>query len=210
MSAYNKFYFVGGKVFKEKSSVQSLIYARHFAKENGIKEQDIYELHNDTELAYLRHILEQGARNILTHINHTHIGDFTNRYGELIPKLTFDLTFEFNDMQNYHHWVMIAHTPYDLNKELIFNKTLFDYCHQEYYSMEVYYLKNNEWVEWHIGDKTEYIEMRKENHKRLLAQKRVIRDRQKYDRLMKLRSEGKITDKQTKELYRLDKVFGGK
>lgn len=210
MSNYiKKFYYINGKVFDETTSQKSLAFAKKYAKDNNLDESQIYTLVNKSELAYLYELLEgQEVSNIVSNRKVELVKGFENYNGDTIPPLEINVSFIFqkNDKKQY---VKIIDSVYELNKQFINEKILFDCLFVDNNYLQVYYLDDDKWVEWKIQDIAPFVKEKKEQHKRLLAQKRAIRDRQKFDRLLKLRSEGKITERQTKELYRLEKVFGG-
>jgi len=214
MKKFRKFYFVRGMVFEECNPRKSYIYAKHYADLKGYSEKEIYELRNDSELNFLKELLKRGEEieHLSTHKQVKLIKQFTNSAGIDIQDYVFDISFFFFDRGTCEiRSVLVVDSVYELNRELKLNKTLFDYLGKESgQRLEVYYYQNGVLKEWQIGDNDYFIQERKEQHKKFLAQRRAIRDSQKYDRLLKLRREGKITERQSKELYRLEKVFGGK
>lgn len=210
MSNYiKKFYYINGEVFDETTSQKSLAFAKKYAKDNNLDESQIYTLVNKSELAYLKELLKrEDVSYIVSNRKVELVKGFENYNGDTIPPLEINVSFIFqkNDKKQY---VKIIDSVYELNKQFINEKILFDCLFVDNNYLQVYYLDDDKWVEWKIQDIAPFVKEKKEQHKRLLAQKRAIRDRQKFDRLLKLRSEGKITERQTKELYRLEKVFGG-
>lgn len=208
-----KIYYVKGKVFNEENTQKSLAFARHYAKENGIDFKDIYELSNETEVKYLEMLLSRkDVYEIKSHEKVALIGFFKNSNNDNYPATEFETSFTYKDkLTNKVHIIFVADSVYDLNKSFILAKSIYDFTRKDSgVYLETYYLQDNEWKEWKIGNIELSIQEKKERHKKYLAQKKVIRDRQKYDRLIRLRSNGTITENQSKELYRLEKVFGGK
>ena len=209
---YQKIYYINGKTFKEAQNKKAYNFAKKYAEENGLDKNKIYELSNNSELAYLQELLRrEDIYEIKSHEEVCLVGEFRNSNDDVIPNYMFQISFSYREKAtNKAHIVYIADSVYSLTKNLVLSKTLYDYSRKEQgYYLEIYYLEDDKWVEWKIQDIAPFVKEKKEQHKKLLAQKRAIRDRQKYDRLLRLRSEGKITERQSKELYRLEKVFGG-
>lgn len=209
---YQKFYYIKGEVYKESNARKSYAFAKHYAEENGYSLDDIYELHNDSELEFLKRLLLliRDVAGVKTHEQIELIKSFYNNIGYSIPSCKLDVSFTFYT-ETRHHYVIVVDSVYELTRELILTKTLFDYLGKDKGCyLEVYYLDKEEFNEWQIGDNTHFINAREENHKKLLAQRRAIRDREKYERLLHAREKGTISDGQRRELYRLEKVFGGK
>lgn len=210
-----KIYYVKGKVFNENTSNKSLAFARHYAKENNIDFKEIYELSNESEVKYLETLLERvNIKDILVNQKVELIKEFKNNNKDTIPPLTINVSFIFRIEGGYasqKYYVKVIDSVYDLTKQFINEKILFDCLYVNEGYLQVMYLdKDGTWKEWKIGNIELSIQEKKERHKKYLAQKKVIRDRQKLDRLIRLRSNGTITENQSKELYRLEKIFGGK
>lgn len=213
MKKYRKFYYVRGKVYEESNTRKSLVFANHYAEEQGFDKSEIYELRNDNELKFLKALLSRDdVYEIKSHEQVCLVGEFNNSNGDVIPKYMLDVSFTYVDkVTNKGHVVVVVDSVYKLNRELKLSKTLYDLDRKDSGCyLEVYFYENDKLVEWKIGDNDHFINERKEQHKKFLAQRRVLRDREKFDRLLKMREKGTITDAQRKELYRLEKVFGGK
>jgi len=217
MSKRQVFHYVRGQLFyNDYPKWNGRRKAEQYCEENGIDKKEIYSLFNDSELKCLKTLLEMREagliKNINTHQGITLINRFTNKYGHEIPPYTFVASFTYQSVEtNEKHTILIPSNVYEITREVILTKTLFDYLNVDCQALEIYLYdeETNSFNEWKIGDKEEIKKIKKQEHKQLLAQKRIIRDRQKFDRLLKLRDEGKITEKQTKEMYRLEKLFRG-
>ena len=214
MSKISDFYYVRGQEFhNENYKPLGKPKAIHYCRVNGISEDEIYELSNNVEREFLEALLKRDdIYEIKSHEEVCLVGQFVNSSGETIPNYMFQTSFTYREEEtNKVHFIFVANNQYKITKELALAKTLFDkelaYCDC---CLEVYYQdENKNFKEWHIGDNAVFIQARKEERKQRLAQKKEIRDRQRFDRLLKLRSEGKITETQTQELYKLEKVYGG-
>ena len=213
--AFHRFYWVNGTIFENSDNkVNAKGKAIRYCKENDIKQSEIYELSNESELAYLKILINRtDVSSIKSHEKVQLIGGFLNSNNDMIQPFNFETSFfylENKGDQKISHFVSIIESVYDLNKAFLVAKTLFDLNNknQQIY-LEVYYLDNGEWKEWKMGDSTLAQKDQKEQYKKMLTQKKAIRDRQKYDRLLKLRQEGKASERQLQELYRLQNVFGG-
>lgn len=209
-----KFYYVRGEIFENSGGrYNAKGKALRYCKENNIDTSEIYELYNNSELAFLEELL--GDENIDQVRSHNKIictRTFKNANKDEIPSYEIDTTFTYREKEKEKtHLVAIINSAYDITKQFILEKSMLDFFLQDVgYYLEVYYLDDEGvWKEWKIGDNTLSIKARQERKKRYVAQKKVIRDRQKFDRLLKLREQGKITERQSQELYRLEKVFGG-
>ena len=213
--AFHKFYWVRGTIFENsKNKVNAKGKAIRYCRENGIDESEIYELSNKSELAYLEYLKSDSKyQNIVSNQKVVLVNEFENYNHDKIPPLEINVSFIYSLVAGYvrqTQYVKVIDSVYELNKQFINEKILFDCLYANNGYLQVLYLdQEGNWKEWKMGDKTLAIQERKAQHKKMLTQKKAIRDRQKYDRLLKLRSEGKITERQTKELYRLEKVFGG-
>ena len=216
MSRQKVYHFIRGQLFyNDYPKWNGLSKAKKYCHDNNIDESEIYALSNDSEEAYLYDLLARQERGevyeIKSHEQVCLVGEFKNSNNDVIPNFLFQTSFTYRDSKtNKPHIVYISPSIY-IKRELILEKTLYDREHwlADCY-LEVYYLdESHTFKEWKISDKEAIKELKKKEHQRLLAQKRAIRDRQKFDRLLKLRAEGKITERQTKELYRLEKAYGG-
>ena len=216
---FRDFYYVGGLVFKHsENKLNGKAKAIHYCREKGINEGEIYELSSENEQRFLERLLELKDGGLISdlksHQTINLINEFINTNDEQIPPLEFKVSFTYQDTKA-HHYVYVVENLYKLSREIVLVKTIFDYKNQssnnpDGYLEVVYYDTDGNLHEWHIGDNQAFIQKRKEQYKKNKNQKRAIRDSQKYDRLLTLRKEGKITEAQTKELYRLEKVFGGR
>lgn len=213
--AYYRFYWVRGTTFENSENrVNAKGKAIRYCRENGIDESEIYELSNKSELAYLEHLKSDSKyQNIVSNKKVELVREFTNYNHDEIPPLEINVSFIYSLVAGYvnqKQYVKVVDSVYDLTKQFINEKKLFDYLFEKNNYLQVLYLdQEGNWKEWKIGDKTLGVDERKANHKKMLTQKKVIRDRQKYDRLLQLRQEGKASERQLQELYRLEKVFGG-
>lgn len=214
--SYKKMYYIEGKIFKESTNKKAYNFAKKYAKDNGLDEDKIYEISNTSEQAFLEYLIdEQKDKRIVgfsTHEKIELVEKFENYNHEEMPSLTMEVSFTFISSGNYKkHYVKVVDSVYELDKHFIDLKILFDYLFVEGAYLEVYYLDDEgNWKKWNIKDKDLFIKERKEQHKKKLAQMRAIRGRQTYDRLLRLRSEGKATERQLQKLYELEKVYGGK
>lgn len=205
---YTKFYYVKDKAFKEDNAKKSYAFAKKYATDNCYPLDKIYEVHSDSEVKFLEHLLSRDdVYEIKSHDKICLIGEFKNSNGDVIPNFMFDVSFTYVDkISNQAHVVVIVDSAYELTRDLILSKTLYDYNRRESNCyLEIYFYKGDELIKWNIGNNDYFKEKRKSDHQKLLAQRKVIRDQQRYDRLLELRRKGVITDSQKQELYRLDR-----
>jgi len=196
-----------GNVYKGKPS------AIAYCKKNGISQDEIVELYNDSELVYYRLLQEKVAKgeikSVRTHQKKIITNGFTNARGENIPAMVVDIPFEIVG-DGYVHYINLVTDFKSLTRHLLTEKILFDYFYkkEEGYIRIVYQGNDGKYKDYRLEDYGKLkAEFQSEEHKRLLEQHRAVRERQKYDRLLKLREEGKITDNQRKELYRLEELY---
>lgn len=210
-----KFIYVRGQIFNNKDYRLTAIYnARKYCKENNIDESEIYELSSDSELAYLKELLARQEKGeiyeLKSHERVALVGSFTNDNGDSYPPYEFETSFTYHIKgTNQAHVVYIPNSQYEITKELILSKTIYDYSRKgSGYYLEIYYLDDDDrFKEWKIGDKDIFIKNTIKKRKQKMAQIREIRKRERYDKLLKLRSEGKISEQQQKALYKLEAEY---
>ena len=208
---YQQFYWVKGQAFENTNNrMNGMGKAVNYCKENGIDTSEIYTLNNNSELAFLQDLLN---RDDIVELNcHKPVDllkEFTNYNNEKLPTISIVPSFDYViDKEPYRHYVKVINTPKELTREFLILKRLFDFNSREFGYLEIYYLDDDGlWREWTYGDNSLFINQRKKDHKQTLFEKKKLRDMQKFDRLLKLREQGKITERQLQELYRLEKVF---
>lgn len=212
MSKQRVYYYVRGQTFyNDYPKWNGLAKAKHYCKVNDIDTSEIYELFNNKEQKYLELLLSrEDVIEIKSHHLIELVSEYTNSNFDKIPSFSFQISFIYKDKGYRHHLIYIPNSIYELTREVILAKSIIDKSQAFYLEIYVFDEKSQTFKEWKIGDKELYKELKKQEHENLLAQKKEIRDRQRFDRLLKLRDEGKITETQTQELYKLEKVYGGK
>ena len=215
MKYTNNYQFVRGQAFfNDYPKWNAIVKARAYCKANGIDGSEIYTLSNESEQKFLEELLKRDdIYEIKSHEKVCLMAQFVNSNDDVIPSFMFQTSFTYRDkVSNKPHVVYVANNVYSLTKELVLSKTLYDREHFAsgcYLEVYLYDIKTNTFNEWKIGSRETFKEVQKYEHQTIVAQKKAIRDRQKYDRLLQLRDEGKITERQSQMLYRLEKVFGG-
>ena len=218
MSKKNVYHYVRGEIFEnDYPKWNGLLKAQNYCNENNISFDEIYAVSSESEIEYLERLLikQQDGEiyEIKSHEQVCLVGEFTNSNGDTIPNFMFQTSFTYRDkLSNKPHVIYIVDSPYEITREVRLSKMLYDYNRRDmncYLEILIFDSESLGFNEWKFTSNEAIKELKIKEHKRQLAQKRAIRDRQKYDRLLKLRDEGKITERQSQELYRLDKVFGG-
>ena len=217
MSKRKVYHYVRGEVFEnDYPKWNALAKARRYCNENAIDISEIYAVSSEGEIEYLERLLikqEDGEiYDLKSHEQVCLIGEFKNANGDKIPNYLFQTSFTYRDkLSNKAHIVYIVQSPYEITREIRLSKMLYDYNRRDMgcYLEILMFNDDLSFSEWKFDSNEAIKELKEKEHKKLLAQKREIREQQKYDRLLKLRSEGKITERQTKELYRLEKVLRG-
>ena len=217
MSKRNVCHYVRGIVFEnDYPKWNALTKARRYCKDKGISLDEIYAVSSESEIKYLERLLikqEDGEIfELKTHEQVCLVGEFTNANGDKIPNFMFQTSFTYRDkLSNKPHVVYVVDSPYEITREIRLSKTLYDreHCINDCY-LEILIMNSDlSFSVWKFESNEAIKELKEKEHKRLLAQKREIREQQKYDRLLKLRDEGKITERQSQELYRLEKIIRG-
>jgi len=214
-----KYYQIREKIFDNTAlKFKGKKEAVKYCKANNIDESEIYLLSSNGELEYLNRLLLKQEDNeiyeIKSHEKVCLVGEFKNAKGDVLPNYMFETSFTYRDRgSNKPHIVKIVDSIYELNKKLILEKTLYDREHwlaDCYLEVLVFNSGDKSFKEWKIGDSEIGIMHEQQLRKERLKQRQFIRQQEKFDRLLKLRDEGKITERQRQELYRLEKVYGGK
>lgn len=206
------FYMVDDLVFKNTGNcLDGKRKAQKHCKELGISEIYIVELKNDTEKAfYLQHILNKWCMGEFTDIKSNFkqlvlLGN-VNANGDYNPPVHITITFSFVDkLTDHEHYIVVAKSVFAITKELEISKLLFDtFYFADGKVLDIYYPTDKGFELWKVGDYSvvyDYI------HTHELNARKVLRERQKLDRLKELKLQGRITKAQLKELYRLEKKY---
>ena len=122
------------------------------------------------------------------------------------------IPFVYVDAQGNTHYDWVVGTVIELKSHVVDSKYLFDLHNiQNKKCLTLLYLDDDgTFKEWQLD---ELGNVRKKftakAHKEMLKELDKVRQCEKYDRLKRLRDEGKITDNQRKELYRLEELLNG-
>lgn len=188
--------------------------AIHYCNKHNIKTDLIIQMRDEVELAYYRLLCEKKSRgevkSIETNMYATIMQSFYNANHEFIPPLNIVVPFVVKDNNGKIHYQKVISDIKDLNVYLIHVKHMFDKHNVvENKYLELIYLDDDgTFKTWTLDDFENVQAMyRLKKHKDILAKLRQLREQQKYDRLKRLRDEGKITDNQRKELYRLEDMY---
>lgn len=214
---YNKYYIVEGNIFEAgEGRHNAKSRALSYCKKHHIDYETIVEIYNDTELAYYKYLCEKKSRgeilSIKTHQLETLVNGFHNCNGVFIAPMMTSIPFVYTDADGKEHYDWVVGTVIELKHHVVDSKYLFDlYNIQKNKCLTLLYLDNDgSFIEWQM-DEIENVrkKFRQKEHKEMLKKLQVVRDLEKYDRLKKMRDEGKITDNQRKELYRLEELLNG-
>ena len=205
-------YVVGDNVFTNDDNSNPRQRAYAYAKSNSIDKSEVLEARNDVELDYIKYLKGKGARHLSTHDKVLVLQGFTNAKDQFIPPMVEDIPFHYIDDEGIHYeWVVGS--IYDLNNRLVYTKVLFDLFNrlEDCYLKLIYLDTDGTYKEFNINE----IELLRNKfsqteHKKMLEKRRALREIQVFERLRQLRSEGRITEKQTKTLYRLEALYGKK
>lgn len=179
-------------------------------KKNKIDTSEIIELYSETELEYYKLLKDRDVKSLSIHQPMLVQKGFNNANEDFIPPVMVDVPFRYIDDKGIHYdWVVGK--AYELDTRLVNSKFYFDkyYLTSDKYLRLIYKDTDGQFKEFTISETNDIrrkyqIKM----HKEMLRERKALRDRQVYDRLMKLRNEGLITESQTKELYRLEELYG--
>lgn len=215
MKRTNYIYIVGDKAFYFDGNNQSTFYqALKYSREIGLKKDEIVRIDNEDELDYYNYLrAEKGIKKVICHSKQELLGGFTNVVGDEISPIEVDIPFVYQDEKDTWHYEWLITSLLDVTIKLIFTKKLFDKIGTEGTNLylKIVYLNNEgEYIEWKLDDYDQIAkDYRSEAHKKVIAQRKAMREQQRFDRLMKLREEGKITDNQRNELYKLEAKYRG-
>lgn len=211
----NYLYIVNDLVFEnEEGKHNAKSRASWFCKKHGISTNTIMRVNDEVELAYYQLLRDKENRGELsrleTHSQTILVQSFYNANKEFMTAVLDTIPFVFTDSKGVRHYQYLVSCLKDLNAQLIARKYMFDMRHlvdKNY--LELIYLDNDgSFKEWKLDEIETLRKMyRQKIHKEMLEKIKKIREKQKYDRLLKLREEGKITDNQRKELYRLEGIY---
>ena len=204
-------YVVNDLIFEnQKDKYNSRARAKAYCQKNGIDDSQMLRVDNEAELYYLQQIKERNVHFIRTHEKIVVSDGFYNAVGEFVPPLVMDIPFHYADEEGVHYEWLVADLG-DLNTKLIEEKIFFDMYHKD----EGYYLKllclgdDNEIKAFTLDDiESLRYNFMQDQHKKTLQHLHKLRERQTYDRLKKLREEGRITESQKKALYKLEERYG--
>lgn len=209
---YFVFYYVNGEIFKNTDNkFNGLEKAKRYCEEHSLPTSEIHAFTNESELRYFLQIwCREGYSELQTHPKIELLKTFTNYVGDQIPSLTFEPSMTYRDKDNQWHYILIPKSIFQVNKELINIKILFDYLNKGTAHLEILIEQSKgEFVVWKCNDLEMFKQAKKEIAKVKKGNLKELSESLKYERLLRLRSEGKITKTQSKELYKLEKKWGG-
>jgi len=207
----NVMYVVNDMVFENQAGkYNARARAKAYCDKNDIDYRNMLQANNEAEVYYIQKLLQRDVCFISTHEKIAVTDGFYNAVGQSIPAIVIDVPFHYADEDGNHYEWLVADV-YDLTIKLTDAKILFDKSHKN----EGCYLKllclgdNNEIKEFTLEDlESVRYNFMQEEHKKTLKHLHKLRERQTYDRLRKLREEGRITESQTKALYKLEERYG--
>ena len=141
---------------------------------------------------------------------------YTNTNGDLIPPLTYEADFVYS-MNGKRVVEDVKGSEYFLDERFITLKQVFDKIMlSKGLYIKVMLFRNNEWVEWHIGDakkqgklikkqREEIKKLRDEAHAREVNDRKIARDKK---RLSELRAKAALTSAEKKRLKELEDKYG--
>ena len=212
---FNKYYIVEGNIFESGEGRRNAkSRALSYCKKHHIDYENIIEINNDTELAYYKYLCEKKSRgeiiSIKTHQLEVLINGFHNCNGVFIAPMMTSIPFEYVDADGKEHYDWVVGTVIELKHYVVDSKYLFDlYNVQNNKCLTLFYLDDDgSFKEWEITEiENVRKKFRQKAHKEMLDKLFRVRELEKYDRLKKLRQEGKITENQRKELYKMEVLY---
>ena len=208
-------YVVNDLVFdNEEGKHNAKSRALNYCKKHGINTNLVMPIANEVDLAYYQLLREKKSHGEISGLElnmyFTIVQSFYNANREFIPAMLMTVPFIFTDKNGKRHYQKVVGNLKDLDSKLVDMKYMFDFHHLvEKKHLELIYLDDNgTFKEWQITDIENLRRMyRMKKHKEVLLKLKQLRERQKFDRLKRLRDEGKITDNQRRELYRLEALY---
>lgn len=218
-------YWVNGQHFENsKDKRDGREKAEKYCLDNFINPNDIQKFDSRTEVARYEYLLTQARegkiKNLAHHFTIKVQDEFTNCNGDVIPPITFEADFIYQEADGTRVVEDVKGSEYFLDERFITLKQVFDnkMCSKGLY-IRVILFRNKEWVEWRIGEKKksqklikkqreEIHVLKQAQHTRMVEDNKRQREHARYMQLCDMLNAGvKLTSAQRKRFNELFKKF---
>ncbi len=218
-------YWVNGQRFENsKDKRDGREKAEKYCLDNFINPQNIQKFDSRTETnryEYLLSLEEKGEISNLGHHFTLKVQDeFENANGDTIPAITYEADFVYKEMATGKRIVEdVKGSEYFLDERFITLKQVFDNLMKEKgLYIRVMLFRDNQWIEWRIGEKKKSQKLIKKQRELLKAQKELLRkqeteskkterEKTRYLELREACENGTITRQQAKRFNELTEIL---
>lgn len=195
--------------------------AEAYCLDNFINPADIQRFDSRTEATRYECLLKQASLGLIDNLAHHFTlkvqDEFINANGDVVPPITYEADFIYRIVATGQRVVEdVKGSEYFIDERFITLKQVFDAKMREkglYIKVIMY--RNQDWVEWRIGEKKkpqklikkqreELRLLKQAEHERNVREKKEMRER---ERIKELRSLPKLTSAQSKRLEELEKKY---
>lgn len=182
-------YWVNGQRFENsKDKRDGREKAEKYCLDNFINFSEIQRFDSRTEVARYEYLLEQARAHVIDNLSHHFTlkiqDEFTNSNGDLIPAITYEADFIYRIVATGERVVEdVKGSEYFIDERFITLKQVFDAKMKDkglYIKIVLY--RNQEWVEWHIGEKRKSQKLIKKQREELRMLKQAQHAREKEDK----------------------------
>lgn len=214
-------YWIDGQRFENsKNKRDGKLRAEQYCLNNFLNPNDIQKFDSRTECNRYEYLLDQQRQGKISNLAHHFTlkvqDEFVNVNGDTIPPITYEADFVYKD-GNRRVVEDVKGSEYFLDERFITLKQVFDkIMFEKGLYIRVILFRNNQWVEWHIGDakkqgklikkqREEIKKLRDEAHAREIADNKIARDKK---RLQELRAKTTLRSDEKKRLKELEEKYG--
>ena len=214
-------YWIDGQRFENsKNKRDGKLRAEQYCLNNFLNPNDIQKFDSRTECNRYEYLLDQQRQGKISNLAHHFTlkvqDEFVNVNGDTIPPITYEADFVYKD-GNRRVVEDVKGSEYFLDERFITLKQVFDkIMFEKGLYIRVILFRNNQWVEWHIGDakkqgklikkqREEIKKLRDEAHAREIADNKIARDKK---RLQELRAKTTLRSDEKKRLNELEEKYG--
>lgn len=220
-------YWIDGQRFENsKDKRDGRQKAEEYCLNNFLNTNDIQKFDSRTECNRYEYLLQLQKEGKVSNLGH-HFSlkiqpEFANANGDLIPAIVYEADFIYKDEVNNRRVVEdVKGSEYFIDERFLTIKQVFDKLELEKgLYIRVVLFRNNEWVEWHIGDakksgklikkqREEIKALRKEAHDREISDNKEAREKARLVVLSDMVNRGeKLTSTQKKRFTELYEKYG--
>lgn len=214
-------YWIDGQRFENsKNKRDGKLRAEQYCLNNFLNPNDIQKFDSRTECNRYEYLLDQQRQGKISNLAHHFTlkvqDEFVNVNGDTIPPITYEADFVYKD-GNRRVVEDVKGSEYFLDERFVTLKQVFDkIMFEKGLYIRVILFRNNQWVEWHIGDakkqgklikkqREEIKKLRDEAHAREIADNKTARDKK---RLQELRAKSTLRSDEKKRLKELEEKYG--